>query len=88
MIHKSPHPRAGQTVHVDLNGGELAEFQVEDWWDRVSGGSWMTAGGNPAAVNYAFRVRRKGLPFDDEVVYGKIGGFGHLVHVSELGGPA
>jgi hypothetical protein len=33
-------------------------------------------------------VGRKGLPFDDEVVYGKLGGFGHLVHVSELGGPA
>ena len=26
-----------------------------------------------------------GLPVDDEVVYGKVGPFGHLLHVSELG---
>jgi hypothetical protein len=42
----------------------------------------MTADGNPAALNYA--ARGVGLPIDDEVVYGKIGAFGHLVHTKEI----
>jgi len=45
----------------------------------------MDANGNPAALIYAIRSGFDGLPTDDEVVYGKIGSFGHLIHESELG---
>lgn len=86
-IHTEPHPLAGKTVkikassrhpQVETFGG--SELRLEDWWDRVTGKSWMTCGGNPACVIYALRQQ----PIDNEIVYGKIGSFGHLVHVSEL----
>lgn len=80
MMHNESHPLAGQTVR--LTSGE--EYRLEDWWDTLTGGSWMFADGNPAALNYAMRSAAANLPLDNEVVYGKIGAFGHLVHVSEL----
>lgn len=90
-VHPEPHPQAGQTVALadtarDHQGVVIAgaEYVIEDWWDRVSGGSWMTASGNPAAMIYAIRAGFGGLPADDEVLYGKIRGAGQLVHVSEL----
>lgn len=84
-IHAQPHPLAGRTVTVDLGYGDGSEpFTIEDWWDRVGGGSWMDAAGNPACLKYAMRSAVAGLPLDNEVVYGKAG-FGHLVHDSELG---
>ena len=91
-IHKEAHPLAGRTVVLNSQDpvrGMVTEGQhywVEDWWDRVSGGSWMYADGNPACIQYAVRTGTlKTIPTDDEVVYGKIDGIGHLVHVSELG---
>lgn len=91
VIHKDPAPLAGTTVHIkafaahpqvpDFGG---AEFRVEDWWDRVSGGSWMDTNGNPACFVYAMRAALVELPMDNEVLYGKIGALGHLVHVSEI----
>lgn len=89
--HAEPHPLAGQIItlsdHTAPDGRlvkPVAEYVVEDWWDRVAGMSWMDANGNPAAVLYAMRAGFGGLPTDDEVVYGHIGGYGNLVHVSEL----
>lgn len=93
MTHKESHPLAGQTVVLnnnvakDITQGLVKPgkvYRIEDWVDRVYGYSWMDAGGNFAAMHYAVRSAQ-GLPLDDEVVYGKIGGFGHIVHVSELG---
>ena len=90
-MHSESHPLAGQTVTLSnaadpvrgvVVSGE--EFRIEDYWDKLTGGSWMFAEGNPAALQYAFRSGVCGLPVDDEVVYGKIGPYGHLVHVSEL----
>ncbi|QES45195.1 hypothetical protein DEJ49_33175 [Streptomyces venezuelae] len=82
MIHSDPHPKAGQTVTVDLGQGPQ-EYRLEDWWDRVSGSSWMYAEGHLACLAYA--IRTAGItPIDDEVVYGKCGGIGHLAHVSEI----
>ncbi len=83
---------AGQTVKtaVDIKdpfAGLIpagSEYHVEDWWKNVSGVSWMDAVGNPAALNYAMRSAISGLPFDDAVLYGKIGGLGFLIHVSEV----
>lgn len=100
MIHSDPHPLAGQTVTLRCrthgNGAadnltpriDGQEYQVEDWWDRVTGGSWMTADGNPAALQYAIRSGLNGiLPTDNDVVYGKVGGLGFIVHASELVAP-
>lgn len=91
-IHTAPHPLAGKTVTISeevtdpaqaaVIGG--AEFKIEDWWDRVSGRSWGQAQGNPACLHYAMRAAANLIPADDEVLYGKIGHFGHLVHVSEI----
>lgn len=82
-MHHAAHPRAGQTVTVDLGNGP-EPYRIEDWWDRVSGGSWMFAEGNPACLAYAFRTAGA-TPIDDEVVYGKAkNGRGHLVHISEI----
>lgn len=63
-----------------------SEFNAEGWWSSVSGKSWKhsAAEGNPAAIIYQVRVRVCGLPDDENVVYGKIGSFGHLVHHSEI----
>jgi hypothetical protein len=70
---------------VDIGKGPT-EYRVEDWWDRLAGGSWMFADGNPAAVTYALRsaLSANPVPVDDEVLYGKIGPFGQLVHISEV----
>lgn len=98
MTHEEPFDRAGKTVKLNIkipesdpSTGVLTEelrdqeYEVKDYWDRLSSGSWMDAEGNPAALKYALRSGIAGLPMDDEVVYGHVGGLGHIVHVSELG---
>lgn len=90
MLHDSKHPNAGQVVKIAEGtkhpqyevGG--ADFLLEDWWDRVTGRSWMDANGNPAAMIYAIRSGSSGLPLNNEVVYGKIDGMGCIFHVTEL----
>lgn len=88
MIHPEKHPLAGQTVkiadHVPEIGGQ--SYIIEDWWDRLIGKSWGDCDGNPACIRYAIRtgVQQNPVPMDDEVLYGKIGAYGNLVHVSEL----
>lgn len=86
MIHQKAHPLAGKMAKIcddaTVIGGR--EIQIEDWWDRVAGASWMFSTNNPACLNYAVRSSVKPLPTDDLVVYGKIDGFGYLVHASEL----
>lgn len=93
-MHNEPHPLAGKTVRLMIreetsNGlnDELREqeYDVEDWQDRVMKKSWMEMSGNPAAIKYALRAGFAGIPADDEAVYGHVGPFGHIVHVSELG---
>ncbi|HET6453902.1 MAG TPA: hypothetical protein VFI02_05810 [Armatimonadota bacterium] len=93
MRHNEPSKYAGKIVriredaaHPQVDGFGGSEFLVEDWWDRVSGGSWMFANGNPAALVYALRSSFQAypVPIDDEVLYGKIGMLSHLVHVSEI----
>jgi hypothetical protein len=67
---------------LELQGQEMV---VEDWWLNVYGESWMWAKGNPAALKYALRTGFAcDVPTDDNVLYGKVGLFGHLVHVSEV----
>jgi hypothetical protein len=90
--HSTPHDLAGKTVtlapaspNAEIHDG--VEFTVEDWYDRVTGQSWMFAEGNPTAIKYALRTGFGGgkVPVNDEVVYGKIGNLGHIVHTTELG---
>lgn len=93
QIHKEPSPLSGQTVKIKTKGAlfncdnEEQEYRVEDWYDRVNGMSWMESNGNMACMSYAVRVGTNGdfdMMFSDEVLYGKVGAFGHLVHVSEI----
>lgn len=94
MMHEESHPLAGATVRLNDSTTDLhrslvvagKEYYIQDWWDKLTGGSWMFADENPAAMCYAMRTGMGGtVPTDNEVVYGKIGSLGHLVHVSELG---
>ena len=83
-VHPQPHPLAGQTVTLKsgLFAGET--YPIEDWWDRVAGKSWTGCNGNPAFLEYAIRSAAEHTPIDDEVVYGKVGPFGKLIHISQL----
>jgi len=86
IVHQEPHPQAGQTVWVLAAGLSAVplQYRLEDWWDRINGQTWGEANGNIAAMNYAMRAGSVGLPFNDEVVYGKIDHLGYLVHITEL----
>lgn len=86
-MHENEHKLAGQTVTIKRGKYAGQEYRVEDYWDRVYGKGWGDSGGNPAAVLYAVRAATDdtiNLPLDDEVLYGKIGAFGHLIHICEL----
>ncbi len=91
-MHSGTHHLAGATVKIKegvtdpVQGAVVggAEFRIEDWFDRVLGDSWQNAAGNFAAMHYAYRSAANGVSPDDEVLYGKIGLFGHGVHVSEI----
>ena len=78
------HIREGvkDPVQQQVIGG--AEYRVKGLWHEITGKSWMNSDGNPAALHYAIRSSYNHLPIDNNVYYGKIGSFGHLVHESEL----
>lgn len=93
-IHTEKHDRAGQVVQVTLKtpiiagvdaGLKVMTFQIEDWWDHLTGASWMDSDGNLAALSYAMRSAAS-LPIDNNVIYGHNAdsGIGHLIHASEL----
>lgn len=93
MLHKERSEFAGKHVrirdgikHLQVKNFGGSKILIEDWWDRVSGGSWMFAQGNPGCLVYALRTgtSKTPPPTDDEVLYGKIEGLGHLVHISEI----
>lgn len=83
-LKRKSHPLAGETVTIQKGKYKGCEYRVEDYWDKLTGGSWGCAQGNPACLMYAARTIGTDIPMDDEVLYGKIGLLGHLVHVSEL----
>jgi hypothetical protein len=91
MSHTEKHIWSGKVVkikshvkHMQIENFGGSDFRVEDWADRLFNKSWMYMDGNPACMIYAMRSGCTGIPTDDEVVYGKVGAFGHLLHVSEL----
>ena len=63
---------------------EIEADYTEGLWHELTKGSWMDAKGNPACLMYAIRSGAAGLPTDNKVHYVHIGGFGHLVHESEI----
>mgnify|MGYP000103733765 CR=1 FL=1 len=80
-----------QGVGISSFGQDMSgqDFVIEDWWENVGGCSWMNANGNPAALEYAIRHAQYGtnnkVPLlSNDVLYGKIGLFGHIFHVNEL----
>lgn len=79
------HPLAGKSVTIKSGKLSGESYRIEDWWHVVSGQSWRDSDGNPAAMEYGWRAGLEGKPGDDQVVYGKIGGLGKLMHVSDLG---
>ena len=93
-MHQDKSALAGKTVrvadwvnHPQFVGFGGAHIEIEDWWDRVSGKSWMDCNGNPACLVCAVRAGFSGkpIPTDNEVLYGKThDGLGHLVHLSEV----
>jgi len=86
MAHKTSSHLAGHTVKIKHSNSMISdkEFLVEDWWDRIAKKSWTKCDTNPACFNYKLRATSSNLPEDDEVLYGKIGPFGYLVHISEI----
>lgn len=82
---------SGKTVIVETKAPLFGQdscrvtYKIEAPWKDVNGGvSWMDSDNNIAALNYAIRAGVSDLPLDDRVLYGKVGFFGHLVHVSEI----
>ncbi len=80
-IHTTESPLAGKSVQIETGVLSGHTLHVEDWWDRVAGKSWMHCDGNPACLAFAMR---EPTPLDNDVLYGKIGNAGTLVHVSML----
>ncbi len=92
MTHRNSHPFAGLTVSLtrginDPNGSYPVgtEYHLEDYADRINGRpiDWQ----NPrtfAELNYIRRSALDKQPLDENVVYGKIGSLGYLVHESEI----
>lgn len=90
-MHTESSKFAGKTVtikagatHPQISNFAGSNYRVEEYWDKMTGLSWKDSVGNPACMIYASRVDANHLPIDDNVVYGKIGCFGHLVHISEI----
>ncbi|KKL46939.1 hypothetical protein LCGC14_2340500 [marine sediment metagenome] len=70
-----------KTDIMEIGGNEIL---IEDYWMNVAGKSWMDCDNNPACLQYAMRAGLTGLPTDNNVLYGKIGWLGFLVHVNEI----
>lgn len=93
FIHAGKTVKVKNGVGINTFGQDMsgADFVIEDWCENVLGCSWMNANGNPAALEYAMRTglnndeNRPYVPiFSNDVVYGKVGPFGHLFHINEL----
>ena len=91
--HTESSPLAGKIVrikkgvkHPQIPDFEGSEYYVEDWWDKLTSYCWMYGENNPACIIYGIRLKMEdnNIPYDNEVLYGKVGLLGHLVHISEI----
>ncbi|MGL5712228.1 MAG: hypothetical protein ACRCX2_04360 [Paraclostridium sp.] len=80
------HELKGKTVTIKNGTYKGQEYVVEDYWHLIQeeGKSWYNCNGNPACIKYGIRSAKEHLPIDDEVLYGKIGWSGELIHLSEI----
>ena len=75
---------------VKIVKGSLAgnEYIVEGYWDELEGESWLDTDFRPVILQYMMRVINEEHLKDyrecDEVLYGKIGRYGYIVHVNEI----
>lgn len=75
---------------VKIIKGSLSgnEYLIEGYWDEIEGKSWLDTEFRPVILNYSMRTlaekHLKDYQECDEVLYGKIGIYGHLIHVSEI----
>ena len=81
-MHSSEHPLARTTVTVKSGPYAGKQYEIEDWFDRVVGTSWknLVFREHGAAMQYEMSGQTK----DDEVLYGKIGGFGYAINVEHI----
>ena len=84
MRHQEAHPGAGKAVRIASGPYKDFTLDIEDWWDRIAGKSWMDCVDDPTCHAYAEERAMAKAPMDDEVVYGKIGLSGGLFHASWL----
>lgn len=82
---------AGKTVKIASGTYKGQEYRVEGWWDKLTGKSWGDSS-VIAAFNYARRTLTDKLPSiddegEDDVLYGKIGTLGYLIHINEVEQP-
>ena len=84
MIHAEESLLAGETIVIAAGKFAGQEYVVEDWWDRLMGKSWHVCDNNPACLEYAVRAAMEDMPIDNNVLYGKIGGLGKLIHVNQI----
>lgn len=94
-MHSESSKYAGKTVRLKASAMHFqvpdfggAEVRIDDWWDKGTGKLWRRSSreGNAAAVIYAVRTEANRLPRDDEVLYCKLNGLGHIIHVCEIEG--
>ena len=91
MIHKDKFKFAGKKVKIKEKAKHFhnqnfggSEFEIKDWYDRVSGDSWKSKN-SAACYACAIRIMKQEVKEkDDEVLYGKIDNVGCLVHISEI----
>jgi hypothetical protein len=84
---REPSPLKGKTVKIKDDVPKIGglTYEVEDWWQNLSGKSWKVSEGNPACMMYAMRIGSQGIPLDDDVLYGRIDDSSKgLLHLSEL----
>lgn len=82
--HKRALSLVGKTVTIVRGEYRGKIFKVQDYWDRLTGLSWIIARGNSTCLDYGRRVDKENLPMDNEVLFGHIGHRSLLMHVSDL----
>lgn len=90
FLHVEPHPQRGEMVRVryaTIDGKHTitTTLLVDDWWDRYSKSPLVESHPKTVALQYAFRALVNRLPFDDQLIHGRLdGGAKALVHVTEI----
>jgi len=92
--HDRPSELKGKTVKIKKEVFEpntdffISEnFVVEDWYDRVRKKDWKREAKfstDCECLLYASRAESTNLPDDEQILYGKVGEWKHMMHISEI----